>query len=298
MEIQQRISLESNIKTKLTMLSILQTNNPNIDAQVDQKNSALITMRDLNRRYQLQIADWVRETNDQIDIVAAQLYTNNTYKFSVDQLNDEVSFGQVLGNDLTELVTTRIKSYCDWHYAGLQIGCRFKQWTDCMVTSDPLYLTNYYKDMIDRVTTTYPEVYQRRLRTYPIAAANLAEHLPNNQFGFILAWEYLNYATREEIRQVITQVWSLLRPGGMFMFSYNNCDLTDSARLAEIGAMSYIRKQHLLELLINLGFQIVHVEDHSTTDPLYTHISWFEVRKPGHLITSKSHQVLGKIIEK
>ena len=298
-ELKKQIDLESTIKRKLNSLSTLQGNNLTIDCEITNRDSYLLEIQNLNRKFQTSISEWIQTASADIDSAASVLTSNADYtKFAADQVNDEVTVDSVLSDPLRELITTRIKSYCDWHYPSLQIGCRFKQWTDCMVTSDPLYLTNYYPDMITRTTTTYPEEYQRRLRVYPISCHDLSKHLPIGQFGFVLSWEILNYASRDEIRKILSQTFNLLRPGGTFMFSYNNCDLPESANLAEIGAMSYIRKQHLYEIITSLGYSITSIEDQPTNDPLYAYISWFEIKKPGALQTSKTHQAIGKIIEK
>jgi hypothetical protein len=282
-------------------LKHIQTNHPNVNysSKLDQFVDAYKGLINANTENVTMLRAWLAELDDDIATAASNLVNSDKFvKFSCDQLTDAPTFSNVFSEHLNDIVTTRIRGYCDWHYPGLQLCCRSKQWTDCMVTSDPLYLTAYYKDIVNQVVETYPEVYQRRLRVYPISVSELSRHLPHEQFNFVLAWEVFNYASYDEIINILTQVAGLLRPGGTFMFSYNNCDLSESAHLVDIQAMTYSRKRDITQLCQDLGYEVIQAEDFKTGHDLYTHVSWCEVRRPGRLSTAKSHQVLGQIIEK
>lgn len=296
-----KLSIEPAIKTRISQFGHFQTNHPNVDYS-ERIKGFIDVYKDLiasNKENVSNLDRWLAELENDIEAMADSLVNNETFvKFNCDQLTGITSFSDVFDSKLVDTISTRIRGYCDWHYAGLQIGCRFKQWTDCMVTSDPLYLTAYYQDVVNQVVETYPTIYQRRLRVYTISVNELIKHLPQEQFGFVLAWEVFNYASDQEITNVLTQVLGLLRPGGTFMFSYNNCDLSESAHLVDIQAMTYSRKSKITELCQNLGYEVIQAEDFETGHDLYTHVSWCEVRRPGMLSTAKSHQVLGQIVEK
>jgi len=81
-----------------------------------------------------------------------------------------------------------------------------------------------------------------------------------------------------------------MRPGGVFMFSYNDGDTPAGAGLAENFAQTYMPKSVLVPLCLSLGFEIVS-EVH--VDP---NINWIEIKRPGKLKTIKAHQVLGEIM--
>ena len=99
-------------------------------------------------------------------------------------------------------------------------------------------------------------MYQSRLRIYEITNEDFSI-LPQNQFGFVLCWEIFNFLSLEKIEQHIRQVFDLLRPGGVFMFSYNNCDIYSIARVAESRDISYAQDDLLKNLCLNIGYEII-----------------------------------------
>ena len=191
-------------------------------------------------------------------------------------------------DDVLGLVQHRLKNYTDWQYPALEIGCRDGEWTKLMVASDPLYLVDIDREFLDSAIKDFPEMYQQRIRTYVAKDYDLSM-LPQGQFGFIFCWNYLNYRGFESFKQYLKSAMSLLRPGGVFMFSYNNGELVAGAGHAENYFMTYIPKTMLMSLIYSLGFEVVDSKDYNPA------VSWIEIRKPGELSTIKANQVLGKI---
>jgi Methyltransferase domain len=193
-----------------------------------------------------------------------------------------------LPDDVRSLVQHRLKNYTDWQYPALEIGCRDGEWTKLMVAADPLYLVDVDREFLDSAIKDFPEMYQQRVRTYVAKDSDLSM-LPQGQFGFMFCWNYLNYRGLESFKQYLKTAMSLLRPGGVFMFSYNNGEMVAGAGHAENFFMTYIPKTMLLSLIYSLGFEVVDAKD------FHPAVSWVEVRKPGELNTIKANQVLGKI---
>jgi len=185
-------------------------------------------------------------------------------------------------------IESRIALRTDWKYPTLEIGCRDGEWTRYLVAGDPLYLTDVHQEFLDSAIKDYPIEYQRRTRPYLIKNGDYSI-LPQNQFGFIFSWNYFNYLTVDSIKSALKQAYSLLRPGGVFMFSYNNGDMPAGAAYAESYFMSYVPKSLLIPACQQAGFEIVYSKD---CEPA---ISWVELQKPGELSTVKAHQALGII---
>ena len=187
-------------------------------------------------------------------------------------------------------VLDRIKLYTSWKYPALEIGCRDGEYTKHMVAADPLYVVDYYRDFIDSTTQQFPQAYQNRLRPYLVKEpTDMIDVLPNNQFGFIFCWNFINYASFDTVKEYLKVAKELLRPGGTFMFSYNDGDRPAGAAMAESYFMTYVPKHMLLPLCESLGFIIANQRTRDTS------VSWVELQKPGTLETVKAHQVLGKI---
>jgi hypothetical protein len=106
---------------------------------------------------------------------------------------------------------------------------------------------------------------------------------------------HFNYYELETLEIYLKSVIALLRPGGVFMFSYNNGDLLSSCLLTEHNGMSFIPKRKLTEVCTALGYEIINSFDMPNTDGGVKYISWIEIKKPGTLKTSKKSQSLGII---
>ena len=108
------------------------------------------------------------------------------------------------------------------------------------------------------------------------------------QFGFVFSYNYFNYRSIQGFKDYLSEIFKLLRPGGVMMFTYNNADLPQAAAYAENYFMSYMPKGLLIPLCRSLGFDMIADYDFST-------LSWLEIKKPGELKTIKAHQALARI---
>ena len=187
-------------------------------------------------------------------------------------------------------IESRIALRTSWRYPTLEIGCRDGEWTKMLVAGDPLYLTDVHQEFLDSAINDYAPEYQRRTRPYLIKNDDYSM-LPQKQFGFVFSWNHFNYKSIDSIKKSLKQVYNLLRPGGVFMFSYNNGDLPAGAAYAESYFMSYVPKSMLIPVCQQAGFEIVHTKDYEPA------VSWVELQKPGELETVKGHQALGIIKE-
>lgn len=190
--------------------------------------------------------------------------------------------------DTRTTVLSKLYNYCDWRYPGLEIGPGDGEWTKELVTCDPLYLVDVFQEFLDSSLKQFGEVYQRRLRPYLINSGDLSV-LPQNQFGFVFSWNTFNYFSFETVKQYLNSVYSVLRPGGVFMFSYNDGDVPYCADFAEQYYMSYVPRSMLIPLAEMIGYEVI---DNTLMQET---VSWIELRKPGQLSTVKAHQALAQV---
>jgi SAM-dependent methyltransferase len=196
-----------------------------------------------------------------------------------------------LSESLKQTIINRLQFHSTWKYPALEIGCRDGEWTQYLVASDPLYITDQYRDFLISAVENFTPEYQQRVRSYHVRDANF-DSLPTGQFGFIFCWNFLNYRSLDTVKEYLKSVKELLRPGGIFMFSYNNGDIHEQAGYAEGFWMSYLPKSMLIPMCESIGLEVVYSNDVRGEG---TAISWIEVKKPGTLETVKAHQVLGEI---
>lgn len=193
--------------------------------------------------------------------------------------------------DVEQAVKQRILLYTSWRYPSLEIGCRDGEWTQFMIAADPLYVMDCFPEFLESTKSRFSEEYQRRLRSYLLQNNNL-DQLPNDQFGFVFSWGYFNYVSLETMKSYLQQIFHKLKPGGMFMFSFNDGDTPAGAGMAQQFAQSYMPKSLLITLCQSMGFIITSEVEH------HGNITWLEIQKPGVLTTSKAHQTLGEIMSK
>ena len=214
--------------------------------------------------------------------------------------------GSIVINDVDVLskILFKIKSNCDWKYPGLQVHPISKEWIDCMITADPLYITDHTELSINSLPTQpitesivdYSLEYQRRLRIYNIKNQDFSV-LPQAVFGCISCYDFLNYFSLPDIKSYLIKFIDLLKPGGSFVcvldFSYM---VPTTVNLVEYDYFKYSVKLITGKFIENNGYKIKSIVDLSQNDWSCTLL--IEAQKPGILATSKAHQVLGSIIEK
>jgi len=196
-----------------------------------------------------------------------------------------------------ETLLLRLGGYVDWRYPVLEFGCRDGEMTRYLVAGDPLYVADNYQEFLDNTINQFEESYRNRIRPYLIQdpTENALDPvqidfsmLPQEQFGFVFSYNYFNYRSIQGFKDYLSEIFKLLRPGGVMMFTYNNADLPQAAAYAENYFMSYMPKGLLIPLCRSLGFDMIADYDFST-------LSWLEIKKPGELKTIKAHQALARI---
>jgi len=148
-------------------------------------------------------------------------------------------------------VLVKSRSYTDWRYPVLEIGPGDGTWTEHLIAGDPLYIVDLHQEFLDNTLNKFNPVYRNRGRSYIVGAHGIADTdfslLPQGQFGFIFSWNVFNYYPLEYTKLMLTQCMGLLRPGGVMMFSYNNCDVVQCAEYAEKGLASWMQKELLVK---------------------------------------------------
>jgi Methyltransferase domain len=232
-----------------------------------------------------------------------QIITDESHRLFANSYDIEIHNGgyeNVLNNrkikvyeDTEQLIKQRIMLYTNWRYPTLEIGCREGEWTQFLVAADPLYIMDQFPEFLQTATAQFPAQYQARLRKYPL---NKETHdfsqLPQGQFAFVFSWGYFNYISLDTFTQAVRRVNALLRPGGVFMFSYNDGDTATGMGMAENFGQSYLPKSLVVPTCQSVGLELV--ADYSRE----ANVHWIEVRKPGELHTVKAHQVLGEIVRR
>jgi SAM-dependent methyltransferase len=116
--------------------------------------------------------------------------------------------------------------------------------------------------------------------------------LPQEQFGFILAYNYFDNMSMPYMQKMLKECFDLLKPGGKMLFTFNDCDLPHNIDLVEREFKYYTPGRLVKHYLENIGFTVLkHFRE------TYG-MSWFEIEKPGVRDSVKGGQVLAQIKQK
>lgn len=318
------IDFSQYVKNVCDVLNLIRTENPEInDTTINEGiNKAILAYKELSKTAD-SINDNLRLTIDYLDSQIAiasaaineQLYLKDE-SYELQLKSDLIHPAHVfqLSATANQVITASMLKYADWHYPTLRLGCTYVgqenltqvdnqiiidysksiEYSNLLVAGDPLYFCDIKQAYIDSVTSHFTEIYSQRIRKYVIKDHDFSQ-LPQNQFGFIFSWMFFNFRDFITIELYLQNLIKLLRPGGIIMFSYNNTDIYDAAKTSENGMMSSIPKKKLIELVKNIGFEIITHRDIPNEDFYIKNISYIEVKKPGQLQSIKLKQVLGTI---
>ena len=187
----------------------------------------------------------------------------------------------------------RIKILTDWRLPGMMLRPGLETFVEEMVPMDPLYLVDTHQELLNPSIQKFTVEYQRRLRPYVIddrQPGEIMNKLPNNQFGFVFAFNFFNFRPLELIQRYLTELHSKLRPGGTLIMTYNNCDRSHGVGLAERNWMLYTPKRLILEHALALGYELADECDASGD------VSWLELKRSGDIDSLRGGQTLAKII--
>ena len=191
------------------------------------------------------------------------------------------------------LLTARLLQYTDWRLPGLIIRPGREKFIEDLVPLDPLYVVDQHQELLYPAIQAFTPEYQRRLRPYVI---NDYEHtdalwqLPSNQYGLIFAYNYFNYKPMKVVRQYLDSMLTKLRPGGVAIFTFNDCDWAHGVALAERSFMCYTPGREIKTYCDQLGFEILSM-NRGLGD-----VAWMEIRRPGEIESIRGGQSLAKII--
>jgi SAM-dependent methyltransferase len=191
------------------------------------------------------------------------------------------------------LLRSRLRNVSDWRLPGMIIRPGRESFVEDLVPMDPLYLVDHHQELLDPGILKFTVEYQRRLRPYVVKEYHsnaILELLPDDQFGIIFAYNYFNYKPMEIIQRYLTEVFKKLRPGGVFIFTFNDCNRAHAVALAEQHFMCYTPGKEIQAYAETLGYELTPIH-HGTGD-----LSWIELRKPGEIRSIRGGQSLARIV--
>ena len=198
----------------------------------------------------------------------------------------------VLMPEVAEMLNGRVRGYSDWHYPALIVHPMDEPFMDIMVACDPLYVVDESQWLLEPVLGRYTEAYQNRLRSYLIEESldqPLLSKLPDQQLGFALVYNYLDYRPFELVKNYMSELYAKLAPGGVLAMTFNDCDRYQAITSVEQGLTGYTPGRLVRGWANFLGFEEVFChQDRSNS-------VWIEFKRPGTLTSLRGGQALARI---
>ena len=193
--------------------------------------------------------------------------------------------------DTLNLFKERCKLYSDWKYPGMQIRPGYGTWTRELVDLDPLYLVDTHEELLHEIKKQFNDNYLSRLRFATISDIDkpIFGKLPQNQFGLIVVTEFFNQKNISTIKRYLKEIFSLLRSGGVCVFTFNDCDFSEAVRNSENNYDCYTPGNEIIGIVKELGFEIIDRFNSGGT------LSWMEIQHPGEISSLRGGQTLAKI---
>ncbi len=263
----------------------LQEKKSAIQQSFDDFESSLVSLR-------LELKNLIGETEKSWFQESYRLYDQEMIHETTEYVLDRRA---VITPETEQFYRSRILRYNSWKYPVMIIRPGRDTFINELLASDPLYLVDENPALLAPAINMFNEVYQNRLRTYTINERTQDEilaKLPDEQFGLVLAYHFFNFRPFEVIRRYFLEIHKKLRPGGVLVLTFNDCDRDKGVMLAERHFCCYTPGYLVKELARTIGFDIVLDWNDGGA---YT---WLELQKPGSFESLRGGQALAKIIPK
>ena len=146
-----------------------------------------------------------------------------------------------LNKDFINVIKKEIGYYSDWRWSGIELNPSNGFLTNAFLANDPLYL--YTGNVVDKdkVKSNFNKFFsERRIMFYD----NLL-HMPQEQHGLAVSINSYEFWPIDPIKSEMQKVYNLLRPGGYFIFTYNDCVQLASLDLCAKVSRAYTTKELL-----------------------------------------------------
>jgi len=280
-----------------TIIHMVQTNN----VQVDQFTDRLITQQEIIQQNFEGFEQLLEQLKQQIKELIAQQeqawFVESYRLYECEMCHETAEYilkrHSPVSTESRITLQTRLLNYTDWQYAGMVIRPGLETFTYDMVSFDPLYIIDESYELLEPTITRFPEQYQRRLRPYVINERQtdpMLIKIPDDQFGMCLVYHLFNFRPLEIIKRYLVEILQKLKPGGVLIMTFNDCDREQAVMLVEQHFACYTPGYLVKDLVVSLGYEILYSWHDSGPS------TWLELRKPGTLTTVKGGQSFAKVV--
>jgi len=238
------------------------------------------------------------QLDQQIEI-AEKSWFQDSYEFYYKNMKENVNHltrrQPNLSAEAKAIYHTRILKHNSWHHAAMIVRPGVETFINDLVGCDPLYLIDTDHEFLKPAMNLYNQTYQNRLRPYVINEKldeQILYQLPDAQFGLIFCYNFFNFRPFEIVKRWLMESYQKLKPGGVLVMTYNDCDRYKAVLLVEQKYTCYTPGKMIRQWANILGFEEIFC--YHDDGP----ITWIEFKKPGESTSLRGGQALAEIIPK
>ena len=282
-----KLSYFVNAGASVELINQLQKNYQDLQSNFDQFK---LTVNSVQQHITEQIDDhgafWFQESY--------RLYDEEMSKFETTEYILDRRL--VLPPDAIDLIKSRLRIYAEWKYPGMIIRPGREDFINELVSYDPLYLVDQSHELLGPALQGFNQLYQNRLRSYAIKESlsdPILDKIPNNQFGVIFAYNFFEFKPFDIFKQYLIEIYQKLRPGGVLIMTFNDCDNRRAVEAVEHHFACYTPGHLVLKLAQSIGYTEVFRWSNPTESSICV-----ELKKAGELTSLRGGQTLAKIMIK
>ena len=254
--------IESLLQHVITDLDVQNIDFDNIKtAMKDNKKLALDTLDTIDQdiqRFKQALDGFVKSVEEPYYAKSQTVYQEGVND-SADYILDRHNFKKLLYQQETlDFFSGRIRDLGHWKWPAMEIRPAYGDISQHLTACDPLYLVDTDPELFKNVKKMWTPEYQTRVRYYTVKEneKRIFHQLPQHQFGLIVTVDFFNFRPLELIERYLKEMYLLLRPGGMVIFTYNNCDYPIGVDNFENSYYCYTPGRHVKAIAEKIGFRI------------------------------------------
>jgi SAM-dependent methyltransferase len=182
-----------------------------------------------------------------------------------------------LSDEFLKLIKRDIGYYSDWRWAGVELNPSNGILTNSILACDPLYI--YRGNVVD--TDNVKNQFNRFFAEKRLMFCDHFHHLPQQQLGLAVSVNCYEFWPLDPIKQEMQNVYNALRPGGHYIFTYNDCEKMAGLDFCTNDYRAYNTQTLMSNMVYGLGFDIVKEQCYRDAQ------TWMVVKKPGELTSQK-----------
>jgi SAM-dependent methyltransferase len=194
-----------------------------------------------------------------------------------------------LTSDQRSLLRSRIMAHSNWLDTGLMLRAGRDDLVESMSAMGILYLFDTHPDLLAPAVARFPEHHRDKYRDYHGTEPNDLQQLPPNQMRLIVALNFFNFLPLDRIHQYLMNLTKLLRPGGVILFTFNDCDHAVNVGFCERSWQCYHPGDEILALARALGLELRGRQWFDNG------VSWMELGLPGKYRSLRGAPIVTKI---